>query len=165
MAETTPSQGAHIWWGPITSELQAREIIAWTAWSLLLLGAAPAAALALGAAHHEIIVARPFYANLADNWYVLAQAVFMSVELGAAVVLLRFRSWISAVVLLLCCAFVIALLLLTIVHVSSDGSLNPTVVAQYLVLEVCLLFFTHLIWRAMHATQAIRQLKVLDHFS
>ena len=40
-------RNAQIWWGAITSARQAREIIAWAAWSLIVIGAAPAASLAV----------------------------------------------------------------------------------------------------------------------
>jgi|HubBroStandDraft_1064217.scaffolds.fasta_scaffold199838_2 hypothetical protein len=155
---------SHIWWGPIASERQAREIIAWTAWSLLLLGVAPGAAMAMAAARGEIAVASPFYANQADNWYVLGQAIFLTVESLAALTLLRFQSWTSALVLLVCCVFVITLLLASIGRVAMGGGLDLMTVGENLVLVGCLGLFTLLAWRSMAAAAALKRLRTTEHF-
>ena len=51
-------RSAQIWWGAITSARQAREIIAWTAWSLIVIGAAPVASLVVAAMRGEITLAQ-----------------------------------------------------------------------------------------------------------
>lgn len=156
---------AHIWWGPIASERQAREIISWAAWSLLLVGAAPAAALVLAAVERDLTLTPPFYLNRSDNWFVIGQALYIGVEIAAATLLLRTRSWTSGLILLMCCAMVMTLLLATILRLSSEGPLDPLKLAEYLVLEVCLLFFARLVWRAMSAAHALRRLTTVEHFS
>ena len=154
----------HIWWGPIVSEPQAGEIIAWTAWSLILIGLAPAAALAMVAIHGEVALAAPYYQNRGDNWFLIGQTVFLTVELGAAGLLLRKRYWIAALVLFFCCVFVIAVVLATMLRLTSGG-VSLAAVSQNLLLIVCLLFFTRLVWRALEATAALRKLRMLEHFS
>ena len=161
-----PAAGAsHIWWGPIVSEAQAREIIAWTAWSLLLIGVAPFVALAMAASDGQIALARPFWANKGDNWLVLGQATFLTVETAAAVLLILRRNWVAAAALLVCCLAVIAALVASITRLGMDGGLDAPHLVQFGVLEACLVCFTRLVWRAMGATRALRRLAVLDHFS
>jgi hypothetical protein len=163
-ASQQADSGAHIWWGPIVAEKQAGEIIAWTAWSLILIGLAPAAALALVAFHGELRLAAPYYQNLGDNWFVIGEAIFLTIELSAAVLLLRKRYWIAALVLFFCCVFVIAAVLATMVRLTGDG-VSFDGLSQNLLLIVCLLFFTRLVWRALEATAALRKLRMLEHFS
>ena len=158
-------QGAHIWWGPVASERQAREIVAWTAWSLILVGLAPAAALAISAIHGDVRIAAPFYANLGDNRFVLGQASFLTVELAAAGLLLRKRYWSAALVLFFCCIFVIAVVLATLVRLGGGGAFGIATDIQDLLLVVCLLFFTRLVWRALEATAALRKLRMLELFT
>jgi hypothetical protein len=156
---------AHIWWGPIASERQAREIIDWAAWSLLVVGAAPVAALVLAGVERQFTLSPPYYLNRADNWFVIGQGLYVGVEMTAAVLLLRNRSWTSALILLACCAMVMTLLLATIVRLSTEGPLDLVKVAEYLVLELSLLFFAWLVWRAMSATRALRRLTAAEHFA
>jgi hypothetical protein len=163
-APSAPQTAAHIWWGPVVSERQAGEIIAWTAWSLILIGLAPAAALALVAIRGEVTLVAPYWRNLGDNWFVIGEAAFLTVELGAAGLLLRKRYWIAALVLFFCCVFVIAVVLATMVRLTGDG-VSFAGVSQNLLLIVCLLFFTRLVWRALEATAALRKLRMLEHFS
>jgi hypothetical protein len=158
-------RNAQIWWGAITSERQAREIIAWAAWSLMVIGAAPAASLALGALRGEITLAAPFWENLGDNWYVIGQSLFVTVVVAEAVLLLKTRSWVAALMLFLCCAFVVSLVLATILRLGSGAALTAAAVGQNLVLTACLMFFSHLVWRAMDAAQALRRLQLVEHFS
>jgi hypothetical protein len=155
----------HIWWGPIASERQAREIIHWAAGSLLLLGAAPAGALVLAAIQREISLAAPYYLNRADNWFVLGQALYVGVEMTAAALLLRTKSWMSALILLMCCAMVMTLLMATILRLSAEGPLDLVKAAEYLVLEVCLMFFAWLVWRAMTAARALARLRAAEEFA
>jgi hypothetical protein len=159
-----PSQGS-IWWGPIAREEQAREIIAWTAWSLLLIGVAPFVALTFAAADGRITLAAPFWENRGDNWLVLGQALFLTVESAAAVLLILRRNWVAAATLLACCLVVVGLLLATIVRLGMDGDLDLARLGQLAVLEVCLMAFTRLVWRAMSATRALPRLALMDHFS
>lgn len=158
-------RNAQIWWGAITSEGQAREIIAWAAWSLIVIGAAPVASLAVSAICGEITLAAPFWENLGDNWYVIGQGLFVTVVIAEAVLLLKTRSWVAALMLFMCCAFVGALVLATIVRSGPGASLTPAAIGQDLVLMVCLMFFSHLVWRAMDATQALRRLQLVEQFS
>lgn len=158
-------QGGRIWWGPIVAERQAREIISWAAWSLILIGVAPAASLAVSAIQGEIALSIPIFANLADNWYVVGQAAFVGIVITAAVLMLRSQSWASALILFLCCVFVVVLLLATMLRVSGGDGVSAPVMAQYGVLLTCLAFFTHLVWRAMSAAQALRRLTLVEHFS
>jgi hypothetical protein len=158
-------RNAQIWWGAITSERQAREIIAWAAWSLIVIGAAPAASLAVGALRGEISLAAPLWENLGDNWYVIGQSLFVTVVIAEAVLLLITRSWVAALMLFGCCAFVAALVLATILRLGSGVALTPEALGQNLVLTACLMFFSHLVWRAMNAAQALRRLQLVEHFS
>jgi hypothetical protein len=160
-----PADAAHIWWGPIVSEAQAGEIIAWTAWSLILVGFAPAAALAASAIGGEVTLAAPLYQNLGDNWFVIGQAAFLAVELTAAMLLLRRRYWTAALVLFFCCIFVIAVVLATMVRLSDGGSVTLAAATQNGLLVLCLLCFTRLVWRALEATAALRRLRMLEHFT
>jgi hypothetical protein len=157
--------GSHIWWGPIASERQAGEIIAWTAWSLILIGVAPAAALAISAIGGEVTLARPYYQNLGDNWYVIGQAAFLAVELIAALLLLRRRYWTAALVLFFCCVFVIVIVTATMARLSGAGMMGAAAAAQNGLLVICLLCFTRLAWRALEATAALRRLRMLEHFT
>jgi hypothetical protein len=163
-ASRKASSGAHIWWGAILSEEQAGEIIAWTAWSLILVGIAPAAALVTSAIRGEVTLAAPYYQNLGDNWFAIGQAVFLSIELGAAALLLLRRYWTAALVLFFCCVFVIAAVLATMVRLTGGG-VSLAAVTQNLLLIACLLCFTRLVWRALEATAALRKLRMLEHFS
>ena len=156
---------AQIWWGAITSERQAREIIAWTACSLMLIGLAPVAAMAASAVRGEIAIAKPYWENLGDNWYVMGQGAFVIVVLAEALLLFLTRSWAAALVLFMCCAFVVALVLATIFRLGSAETLTPAAISQNLVLIACLMFFTHLVWRAMTAAYALPRLKVVEHFT
>lgn len=156
---------AQIWWGAITSERQAREIIAWAAWSLIVIGTAPAASLAVSAVRGEITLAAPFWENLGDNWYVIGQALFVTVVIAEAVLLLKTRSWVAALMLFGCCAFVVALVLATILRLGSAEAMTAAAIGQNLVLMACLMFFSHLVWRAMDAAQALRRLQLVEHFS
>jgi len=158
-------EAARLWWGEIASERQAREIIAWAAWSLILIGVAPAASLTVGALRGEIAIALPVWDNLGDNWYVIGQAMFVGIVMTAAVLLLRNQSWVSALILFFCCVFVIALLLATMLRVSGGDGVSLPMLGQHLVLTTCLIFFTHLVWRAMSAAQALRRLQLVEHFS
>jgi len=159
------ADGAHIWWGAIVSEQQAGEIIAWTAWSLILVGVAPATSLAISAIGGEVTLASPYYRNLGDNWFVIGQAAFLAIELIAALLLLRKRYWTAALVLFLCCVFVISVVVATMARLSGDGSVSPAGVAQNALLVICLLCFTRLAWRALEATAALKRLRMLEHFS
>ncbi|HEY1753046.1 MAG TPA: hypothetical protein VGG29_17435 [Caulobacteraceae bacterium] len=159
------AQDGRIWWGPIVAERQAREIIAWAAWSLILIGVAPAASLTVSAVQGEITLSLPVYANLADNWYVIGQGLFVGIVMTAAVLLLRSQSWTSALILLLCCVFVVVLLLATLLRLSDGGAVGLPVLGEHLVLLACLGFFTHLVWRAMTAAQALRRLTLAEQFS
>jgi hypothetical protein len=158
-------RNAQIWWGAITSERQAREIIAWAAWSLIVIGAAPAASLAVAAVRGELTLAQPFWQNLGDNWYVIGQAAFVVIVIAAAALLLKTRSWISALTLLFCCVFVASLVLATIFRLGSGAELTALAIGQNLVLMACLMFFSHLVWRAMDAAQALRRLQLVEHFT
>jgi hypothetical protein len=166
VAKRPPAAGAsHIWWGPIASEEQAREIIAWTAWSLLLIGLAPFVALTFAAADGQITLKAPFWANRGDNWLVLGQALFLTVESAAAVLLILKRNWLAALTLFGCCLVVVALLLATMVRLGADAGLDLVRLGQLAVLEACLAAFTRLVWRAMSATRALPRLALMDHFS
>ena len=162
---TAPDDGAHIWWGPIVSEAQAGEIIAWTAWSLILVGVAPATSLAVSAIAGEVTLATPYYRNLGDNWFVIGQAAFLAVELIAATLLLRRRYWTAALVLFFCCVFVIAIVGATMARLSAAGTVSAAGAAQNALLVICLLCFTRLAWRALEATAGLRRLKMLEHSS
>ena len=159
------ADGAHIWWGAIVSEQQAGEIIAWTAWSLILVGVAPATSLAISAIGGEVTLASPYYRNLGDNWFVIGQAAFLAIELIAAMLLLRKRYWTAALVLFFCCVFVAAIVLATMARLSRDGSMSAAGAAENALLVICLLCFTRLAWRALEATAALRRLRMLEHFS
>ena len=154
----------HIWWGAIRSERQAQEVVTWTAWSLLLVGLAPLGALGLSAARGELILSWPIWQNFGENWIVLGQIAFAGVEIAAAAVLLRTRSWVSAVILLACCVFVISVLLATMAKLLDGGGDSLTLAAENGLLLVAMLFFARLIWRAMYATQEIRRLQLSEHF-
>jgi hypothetical protein len=154
----------HIWWGAIRSQRQAQEVVSWTAWSLLLVGLAPLGALGLSAARGELTLSWPIWANFGENWIVLGQVAFASIEIAAAAVLLRTRSWVSAVILLACCVFVISGLIATMARVMSGGGDGATVTGENGLLLVAMLFFARLIWRAMYATQEIRRLQLSEQF-
>jgi hypothetical protein len=154
----------HIWWGAIHSERQAREVVTWTAWSLLLVGVAPLGALALSAAHGELTLSWPVWENFGENWIVLGQVAFAAVEIVAALVLLRTRSWVSAVILLACCVFVISVLVATMAKLMDGGGDSAMVLGENGLLLVAMLFFARLIWRAMYAAQEIRRLQLSEHF-
>jgi hypothetical protein len=156
---------ARIWWGEITSQEQAREIIAWAAWSLLLIGVAPVASLFVSGLRGEIALARPFWENRGDNWYVMGQAMFVTVVIVEAVLLLRSRSWVAALMLFMCCGFVVALVLATIFRLGSGEALTAAAMGQNLLLIACLMFFTHLVWRAMSAAYALPRLQLVEHFA
>ena len=158
-------RNAQIWWGAITSVRQAREIIAWTAWSLIVIGAAPAASLAMAAVQGDIRLAAPVWQNLGDNWYVIGQSLFVAVVLFEAAILLMTRSWVAALMLLMCCAFVFSLVLATILRLGSGPELTGAAIGQYLVLMASLMFFAHLVWRAMNAAHALRRLQLAEHFT
>jgi hypothetical protein len=157
-------QDTHLWWGQIATEQQAQEVVSWTAWSLLLVGLAPLGALGLSAARGELTLAWPLYENFGQNWIVLGQVAFAAVEIAAAILLLRTRSWVSAVILLACCVFVIAVLVATMAHVIAVGDDAAMVAAENGVLLVAMLFFVRLIWRAMYAAQELRRLQLSEHF-
>ena len=78
--------------------------------------------------------------------------------------LLRTRSWVSAVVLLACCVFVISGLLATMAHVIAVGDNSATVAGENTLLLVTMLFFMRLIWRATYAAQELRRLQLSEHF-
>ena len=158
-------RNAQIWWGAITSERQAREIIAWAAWSLMVIGAAPVASLVAAAVRGEITLAQPFWENLGDNWYVIGQAAFVTVVVAEAALLLKTRSWVAALMLFMCCAFVAALVAATIFRLGSGEVLTASAIGQNLVLMASLMFFSHLVWRAMTAAQALRRLQLVEHFT
>jgi hypothetical protein len=153
-----------IWWGAIATERQAQEVVTWTAWSLLLVGLAPLGALGVSAARQELALSWPIYENFGQNWIVLGQIAFAAIEISAALVLLRTRSWVSAVILLACCVFVISVLVATMAHVVTVGDDGATVAAENALLLVAMLFFVRLIWRAMYAAQEIRRLQLCEHF-
>jgi hypothetical protein len=154
----------HIWWGQIATERQAQEVVSWTAWSLLLVGLAPLGALGLSAARHELQLSWPIYENFGQNWIVLGQLAFAAIEISAAVLLLRTRSWFSAVILLACCVFVISVLLATMAHVMTIGDDSAAVAVQNGLLLAAMLFFVRLIWRAMYAAQELRRLQLSEQF-
>ena len=154
----------HIWWGAITSERQAHEVVTWTALSLLLVGVAPLGALGLSAVRQELALSWPIYENFGQNWIVLGQIAFAAIEIAAALLLLRTRSWLSAVILLACCVFVISVLVATMAHVVSVGDDGVSVAGEDALLLVAMLFFVRLIWRAMYAAQEIRRLQLSEHF-
>jgi hypothetical protein len=154
----------HIWWGPIRSERQAQEVVSWTAWSLLLVGLAPLGALGLSAVRGELQLSWPIWQNFGENWIVLGQIAFAAVEIAAAAVMLRTRSWVCAVILLACCVFVISVLVATMARVLNGGEDGASVAAENGLLLVAMLFFVRLIWRAMYATQEIRRLQLSEHF-
>ncbi|HLY79378.1 MAG TPA: hypothetical protein VKQ70_08395 [Caulobacteraceae bacterium] len=154
----------HVWWGAIRSERQAQEVVSWTAWSLLLVGLAPLGALGLSAARGELQLSWPIWQNFGENWIVLGQIVFAFIEIAAAAVLLRTRSWVSAVILLACCVFVISVLVATMAKVMSGGDDGATMAGENGLLLVAMLFFARLIWRAMYATQEIRRLQLSEQF-
>lgn len=158
-------RNAQIWWGAITSARQAREIISWAAWSLIVIGVAPAGSLAVAGLRGEITLAAPFWENLGDNWYVIGQSLFVLVVIAEAALLLKTRSWVAALMLFMCCAFVVALVTATIFRLGSGIELTAVSVGQNLVLIGCLMFFSHLVWRAMTAAQALRRLQLVEHFS
>jgi len=158
-------RSAQIWWGAITSERQAREIIAWAAWTLILIGMAPAASLSVSAWRGEIAMAQPLWDNIADNWSVLGQAVFVAIVIFEAILLLRTRSWIAALMLFMCCGFVVALVLATIFKLGSAEVLTAAAIGQNLLLTGCLMFFTHLVWRAMNAAFVLPGLTMVEHFA
>jgi hypothetical protein len=157
-------QDTHLWWGQIATEQQAQEVVSWTAWSLLLVGLAPLGALGLSAARDELTLAWPLYENFGQNWIVLGQIAFAAVEIAAAVLLLRTRSWVSAVILLACCVFVISVLIATMAHVIAVGDDEAMIAGENGVLLVAMLFFVRLIWRAMYAAQELRRLQLSEHF-
>lgn len=158
-------RNAQIWWGAITSARQAREIISWAAWSLIVIGVAPAASLAVAGLRGEISLAAPIWENRGDNWYVIGQSLFVLVVLAEAALLLKTRSWVAALMLFMCCAFVVALVTSTIFRLGSGIELTAMSLGQDLVLIACLMFFSHLVWRAMTAAQALRRLQLVEHFS
>jgi hypothetical protein len=122
-------------------------------------------ALTLAAADGRITLTRPFWANKDDNWLVLGQAAFLTVESAAAVLLIARRTWTAAATLLGCCLAGVGLLLATIVRLGMDGGLDAGKLAQLAVLEACLVCFTRLVWRALAATRALPRLAMLDHFA
>jgi hypothetical protein len=154
----------HIWWGAIRTERQAQEVVTWTAWSLLLVGLAPLGALGVSAARGELTLSWPIWQNFGENWIVLGQIAFASIEIAAAAVLLRTRSWVSAVILLACCVFVIAVLVATMAKLLDGGGDSVTVASENGLLLAAMLFFARLIWRAMYAAQEIRRLQLSEHF-
>jgi hypothetical protein len=164
-AAAPAAAATHIWWGPIASEEQAREIIAWTAWSLLLIAVAPFVALTFAAAGGRITLAAPFWENRGDNWLMLGQALFLTVESAAAVLLILKRNWVAAMTLLVCCLTIIGLLLATIVRLGMASDLGVARLGELAVLEACLVAFTRLVWRAMSATRALPKLALTEHFS
>lgn len=154
----------HIWWGQIATERQAQEVVSWTAWSLLLVGLAPLGALGFSLVRHELQLSWPLYENFGQNWLVLGQLAFALIEVSAALLLLRTRSWFSAVILLACCVFVISILVATMAHVVSVGDDSGAVALQNGLLLAAMLFFVRLIWRAMYAAQALRRLQLSEQF-
>ena len=138
-------------------------VVSWTAWSLLLVGLAPLGALGLSAARGELTLSWPLYQNFGENWIVLGQIAFATIEIAAAIVLLRTRSWVSAVILLACCVFVISVLIATMARVLG-GADSAAVVGENALLLAAMLFFVRLIWRAMYAAQEIRRLHLSEHF-
>ena len=144
---------------------QAREIIAWTAWSLLLIGAAPIVALTIAGADGEIALARPFWANEADNWLVLGQAAFLSVESAAALLLITRKTWLAALALFVFCIAGMTLLLVSIARLGAAGGLDAGKTAQVALLELCLICFTRLVWRAFAATRALPRLALANQFA
>jgi hypothetical protein len=138
--------------------------VSWTAWSLLLVGLAPLGALGFSVAQHELRLSWPIYENFGQNWIVVGQLAFAAIEISAAVLLLRTRSWFSAVILLACCVFVISILLATMAHVVSVGDDSGAVALQNGLLLAAMLFFVRLIWRAMYAAQELRRLQLSEHF-
>ncbi|HEY1426680.1 MAG TPA: hypothetical protein VGF50_08420 [Caulobacteraceae bacterium] len=158
-------RNGQIWWGAITSVTQAREIIAWAAWSLIVIGAAPVASLSVSVLQGEVRLTAPLWQNLGDNWYVIGQALFVVVVIFEAVLLLVTRAWIAALMLLMCCAFVFALVLATIFRLGSDVELTAVTIGPNLVLIASLMFFANLVWRAMNAAHALRRLQTVEHFS
>lgn len=154
----------HVWWGRIATERQAREVVSWTAWSLLLVGLAPLGALGLSAARQELQLSWPIYENFGQNWIVLGQLAFAAIEISAAVLLLRTRSWFSAVILLACCVFVITILVATMARVVGPGVDGAAAAGADGLLLAAMLFFVRLIWRAMYAARELRRLALSEHF-
>jgi hypothetical protein len=153
-----------LWWGPILSSQQAGEIVAWTAWSLLLLGLAPIAAVTMSLILGELSLSWPVWDNFGQNWLVLGQFSFALIQIGAAAILLRTRSWMSAVILMGCCVFVVVIVLATLMRLLTDGGDTVLIGLQDIILLTALGFFIWVIWRAMEATQAIRRLRQSEHF-
>lgn len=163
--EIGSSRATHIWWGPIASERQAREIVAWTGWSSLLIGLAPVAALTMAAARGDLTFAAPFYADLGDNRLVIGQLLFIAVELSAAVILLRRRSAWAAATLLGCCLLVIGLLARLALGGLAAGAAQRFGLGDEGLLALCLLLLARLAWRAVSAARALRGLEMLEHFA
>ena len=126
--------------------------------------AAPLGSLGLSAARHELALSWPIYENFGQNWIVLGQIAFALIEISAAVLLLQTRSWVSAVILLACCVFVISVLFATMAHVVTAGDNCPMTAGEYVLLLVTMLFFVRLIWRAMYAAPEIRRLQLSEPF-
>jgi hypothetical protein len=82
-----------------------------------------------------------------------------------ALLLLRTSSWIAALMLFMCCGFVVALVMATIFRVGSADVLTAAAIGQDLLLTACLMFFTHLVWRAMNAAFALPRLELVEHFA
>jgi hypothetical protein len=156
------SLDAPIWWGPISGEKQAREIIAWAAWAFLLIGLAPLAALAIAAARGELYLANPLYANLGQNWLALGQIGLAAVEVGASAALLRTRHPAAAILLFVCCVGVIGWSMGVDLGQVANGAMS---LFQGVILETCLVLLARLNWRAMNAAQALKRLSTLEHFS
>ncbi|HZZ90131.1 MAG TPA: hypothetical protein VFE13_17510 [Caulobacteraceae bacterium] len=157
-------QETHLWWGPIATERQARDVVSWAAWSLMIVGLAPLGSLGISTFRGELQLAWPFYENFGQNWVVLGQVAFAAIVAAAAILLLRTHSWMSAVILLACCVFVIAVLAATMAHVASGGADRATMLAENGLLLLGMLFFARLVWRAMHAAQEMRRLRASEHF-
>jgi hypothetical protein len=156
------SLDAPIWWGPITREKQAREIIAWAAWAFLLIGLAPLAGVATAALRGELSLASPIYANFGQNWLALGQVGLAVVEVAASVALLKTRHPAAAILLFVCCVGVIGWSMGVDLGRVADGALS---LVQGVILETCLVLLARLNWRAMDAARALKQLRTLEHFS
>jgi len=154
---------SNLWWGPISSSRQAGEIVRWTAGSLLLLGLAPIAAVSASLLRGELSLSWPLWNNFGQNWLVIGQVAYALIQIGAAASLLKTRSWTSAMILMACCVFVIAIVAATVLRLVGEADALG-VAAEDGVLLVALAFFLRLIWRAMAATQSLRRLQTSEHF-
>ncbi|MGH6955803.1 MAG: hypothetical protein ACREEW_03975 [Caulobacteraceae bacterium] len=159
--ERAPGEEAHIWWGPIRSAAQAREIVVWTAAPLALVGLAPLGALALAGAHGDLALAFPFWTDAGDNWALIGQLALIAVELFAALALLATRAAWSGVLLFACGLAAAAAPLPSLL----GGHADPLTAVRDAGLEFCLVLLMRLVWRATKATRALRLFEATEAFA